>query len=303
VAYLDLTLLQLISTIAALYFITTALCDLTSKLGTGKLFSWVIVPTLTTLPETITSVVLALDGFDLAALYNLAYSAVFDVCIMLLYFAYRRLPAYPVMAMLLGLGVFGLVVSYGYIAHGYCCIDYVGAVILIIALLILTGLPALEPIRITISRRELGVNLVLTLFNLAALVMVSYELSLRVEAFAVKLGEEIAGVLAAYITSIPDALYAAVASEKLSVEEGLAELAACVIHDFCETPAIMAYAKTIELGQPVPVDMTLLVPVTIVVTGLLTVMLVKPRLMVDAKKILILLALFAVATLYGIGRI
>ena len=302
-ANLDLTLFQLISTVAALYFITTALCDLVDKIGAGKFFSWVVVPTLTTLPETITSVILAIDGFDLAALYNLVYSAVFDVCIMLLYFASKTLPRYPFVAMLIGITTFVTAALAGYELYGCFCLDYAAGVVLLIMLLVLTVLPGIESLEIKIGGRKLGVNLILVMFNLAALVLVSYELSLRVEAFAVKLGEDIAGVLAAYLTSIPDALYAAVASEKLSPEEGLAELAACVIHDFCETPAVMAMAKTITVGAPVTVDLNVFVPTAIVIAALLVVMLLPPRFRIDGKKTLILLSLFAVATIFGIGRV
>ena len=302
---MSMQILELISVCSALYFITAALCDLIDKLGSGRLFSWIIVPTLTTLPETITSVVLALGGYVLASIYNLLYSAVFDMCIMLTYFYCRKLPRYALYVILTSPLLFLLLCNANIIIEGYVGLGLWTGLAALAALLLLTGVPVIEKptTRIKIRDvRELIVNLVLVMFNLAALVATCLELSARVEALCAALGQNVGGLLAAYLTSIPDALYSAVATEKLSVDEGLAELSACICHDFLETPAVMAIVCYMS-GSGLVLNVNapeILIP-TLAIAGLAaTILFVKPRAHVDAKKVLILLTAFTLLTIFAI---
>lgn len=301
-------LIQLISIVSALYFVTAALCDSIEQIGAGRLFSWLIVPTISTLPETITSVILALDGYVIASIYNLIYSAIFDLCIMLTYFYCRKLPRYALYVIFLSPLLFYVLCNVNYLVDGYVGLGMWTGLAALAALLLMTGLPGIEKPVLKLETRDVRTiiaNTFLVLFNLVALVSISMDLTTRIEAICAKLGQDIGGLLAAYLTSLPDALYGAVATEKMSVNEGLAEIAACICHDFLEVPAVAAIVMALR-GMTLPINVNsiqIMVPTLAVVALAGVVLFVKPKAHVDAKKVFILLIGFVLLSLFAIWKV
>ncbi len=252
------------------------------RIGAGPLVSALIVPWLTTLPETVTTVKLAVSGYPVAGLYNAIYSAVIDFFIVVPLVASRRdlwrlYPAVVAAALFAALSIgFGayrepVVVSSPWLGGS-----------MLIATLVLSFLAGIGSYSIRLS----GQNLLNLASGMAALTFASWFYADYATLFTALIGNEaVAGVVNAYLTSVPDIIYAIVARG----ETGTAELAGCIIHDFLEAPGL-----ALALGKLVvsPFDVML----TLGFTGAATVFLIVPRKM----RLLYGATVFTVFTILGL---
>jgi len=211
------------------------------RLGIGPMASALVIPWLTTLPETITTVKLAASGYPVAGLYNAVYSAVIDL-FLVAPLIMRRREAWRLYPALLSAGLFAaLAVAYG--AHrGTVTISSPwlgsGMIVATMALSVLAGLGA-------VTTTMAGRNLLNLLSGLAALTFAAWYYAEYATMFAAMIGNQaLAGIVNAYLTSMPDIVYAIVAHES----SGLAELSGCIIHDFLEAPGFAAALGKLVVG-------------------------------------------------------
>ena len=208
-----------------------------SKIEGREGYTFSIYPWITTLPETITTLMLALRGYYTAALYNSVFSAVFDLAV--------------------GLGLVTLV--YGTIefrmtdlafvagvsAFAFAVLDLDGVIdvndgLMLYAILIFSIVYSIvrygafyeKPSKEDILRAFVG-------FVLLTVIGMWYYYN--VEALVNIVGEKIGGIISAVLTSIPDVIVMLIYGLKES--EAQAEMLGCIAHDFIEnvpTAAIIA---------------------------------------------------------------
>lgn len=222
-----LALLAMLQSLA-LWSISGSIEQSTRRLGSGPLFSALIIPWVTTLPETLVTVELVASGYPLAGLYNAVVSAVFDMFIVVPLVGLNRRILIP--ALVAPLPLLAL-----FLVHGGSVILIEGRLIGIAMLLLCILLCVIAGgTSFTIGNVSLQTLLEL-LSGLSALGFATIEFSNTVTALTAVIGNErLSGTIAAILTSLPDAIYALVARG----ESGLAELSGCIIHDFLETPAV-----------------------------------------------------------------
>ena len=242
----------------ALWSVAGSVGEYAKRLGSGLLVSGMIVPWLTTLPETIVTIKLASSGYPIAGLYNCVMSAVFDLFLIAPLIGYkgkeRLAPAVfaPVPLLLLAM------VHY---EGGKAVLEQAVEGVALLAIMFALSLAAsYGPATFNISFQ----GVLELLAALSALGFASIEFSNTVTALTAAIGSErLGGTLAAILTSLPDAIYAVRAGLKGSVEEAMAEISGCIIHDFLEAPAIaMIFSKLILYAQ----DILLLLAYTIAAT-------------------------------------
>lgn len=285
-----LSLLYFISTLCALWSLSTALQNAVEELGAGRLFSFFIVPWLTTFPETMTTVLLVRAGYPVAGLLNGVYSAVFDLFLVLpLLTLGQRVP----LGIFMPLSLVIVLVPFAWLFADLRLSTWWEGALLVALCIVLTLLPAL---REGIEKKELTPSqlaslLITAIASAVALVFTTMQYVSYIEALCAQLGQEIGGLLSAYLTSLPDAVYALVLREEGAVEEAIGELWACVIHDYTENfgfAPLFGGVVTASLTDVV-VAITVLLAFIIVVTA--------RRLVVDNVARLALASLFIVFTI------
>jgi len=288
-----LTLLYFVSTLCAMWSLSSALQNAVEQLGAGRLFSFFIVPWLTTFPETLTTIMLVRAGYPIAGLFNGVFSAVFDLFLVL---PLLTLGQRVVLGLFMPLGLGLVLIPFTVLFLDLKLSAWWEGAILVAVCVVLTLLPALKG---GFEKRELSapqlVSLILTIVaSVIALVFTTLQYVSYVESMCAQLGEEIGGILSAYLTSLPDAVYALVLREEGEVEEAIGELWACVVHDFTEN---FGFAPL--FGGVVTTTMTDIV-LSIAVILAFVIAVATRRLVIDEYARLALFGLFAAFTVTAI---
>lgn len=291
---------------AALYFLSELMSRSAESIAahyrlSPAVFFWCIIPWITTLPETWTSIALVLRGYTTAAVLNALYSAVFDclVVVPLAALKERRLEFPPQVIPYIVATVIAAT------AFSACIGSFVGMVVLkeaVLLFLIFTALQfiAITPLPVTPSR-YFAPTLSIVLFtvsSVATALLLQFMYVPAVERLCSLLGQKIGGILSAVATSLPDVLVAVITGLEV---EGIVELSSCVVHDFIETLPLMVIIPSIVLGHPVVVHVpkpftTILV--AIVTTTVFTVYCMTGREVTTGEATLMLLVAIAITLLY-----
>jgi len=225
-------IIQLVVAVALMYLVGEF-----TKVEGKEGFTFSIYPWVTTLPETITTALLAVSGYYTAALYNSVFSAVFNMAvgIGLVAIVYGVVEfKLTDLAALAALSAFVFVVADidGIINFNDGLMLYV-----FLAFTIIYSIARYGMFRKRITTEE-ALKIVGGLLALAAIGVWYYK---NVEALIPFVGEKIGGLLSACLTSVPDVIVALIYG--LSEPEAQAELLGAIAHDFIEnvpTAAIVA---------------------------------------------------------------
>jgi Ca2+/Na+ antiporter len=252
----------LVALTALMYYISR-FTEIKGNIG----YAYVVYPWITTFPETLVSVITAVFGYPVTAIWNSVFSATFDAAVVFGVSGIRKgkvvfRPVKLVVPTVIGGFIFAsLLVDYS--------VSVFDGFILYIYLI------AVSTIAITVygfridARKE---NLVRHILGLFAIAIAAVVFSFYVMALASLINQKIAGVVAACLTSIPDLVVAAVIDSEVSQ----AEILGCITHDFAEnmaTAAIVAgiFGKEIVDANPLltamVTSMTMVVLIATTVDG------------------------------------
>jgi len=214
-----------------MYFITE-LTKIEGKEG----FTFSIYPWVTTLPETITTLLLAVGGYYTAALYNSVFSAVFDLAV-----------AVGLVAIVYGTVEFRLtdlaaIAAVSAIVFAVTDIDGVidfNDGLMLYAFLAFTILYSVMRYGM-FRKRPRAVEALRVVGGLIGLAILGFLYYMNVEVLVVAVGEKLGGIISALLTSIPDVIVALVYG--LSESEAQAELLGAIAHDFIENVPTAAIA-------------------------------------------------------------
>jgi len=234
------------------------------RLRIGYVTALLFVPFFVTLPELVTCIVLAQHGYGLASFMNAVFSVVMDLCftyalfVLMYYYVSRKvllytqpqiitLPnAYMVIGLLPPLVLTCMIFDFDKLAiesklvmddlwDGVILLStYIFALVLPVAYMLATRR---GQIKIVLPQYESYVpawrDITIFIISLFSLMFLSYEFAERMDIVCSLLGQKVGGVLAAYLTSIPDAMYALAAfSPRVEeVKESLIELWSSSFHD------------------------------------------------------------------------
>lgn len=215
--------IQLIAAAALMYLVSEW-----SKVEGTEGYTFSLYPWITTLPETITTVMLALSGYYVAALYNSVFSAVFDLAVGL-----------GIVALLYGPVEFRIVDLVGIAAASalvFCITDIDGIItfgegLMLYAVLFFAIAYSIARYGL-LKRRATHEDIFKTVVGLVLLAMLGFWYYMNVEALIPYLGEKLGGIVSAVLTSLPDVVVAAVYG--LMESEAQAELVGAIMHDFVE---------------------------------------------------------------------
>lgn len=197
-------------------------------------YMFTVYPWLTTAPETITTTIYALRGYYVTAIANSVYSATFD---MFAAFGLATLIHGDNDVKVTDLGVIaalsaclfllldfdgGITRLDGYLLYGVLVASMVYS-------LARYGFPRIRPDPWTVFRVVIG---------LAGLGIVSFYLAFFVEALIPYLGEFLAGIISAALTSLPDLVVSIIYGITSSYSQ--AQILGCIAHDFIENVATAA---------------------------------------------------------------
>jgi len=218
---------------AALMYLVTELTKVEGREG----FTYSIYPWITTLPETVTTVLLATGGFYTAALYNSVFSAVFDLAVGLglVAIAYR-----VVEFRLVDLAALSSIAAFAFIAADLDGLITLNEGLMLYAFLAFTIMYSIAKYGM-FRGRITGYDALRIVAGLLVLGALGFWYYKNVEALIPYVGEKLGGIISAVLTSIPDVIVALVYG--LSEPEAQAELLGAVAHDFIEnvpTAAIVA---------------------------------------------------------------
>lgn len=222
--------LLLIAT-AVLFYLTVRLTEI--KDGEG--FSFVVYPWITTLPETLVTLMYFLGGYTTAGLLNSVFSATFDyfVVVGLSAVLHSTIVIADIFLVIMCL-VSGLAFSFTILDSQLTVVDSV-MLYAILFVMLLYGIRKM-------GRPKPSYGLIGLVAGLALSTPLSYMIYLSGEGLIGVLGEKYVGVLSAVVTSIPDLIVALV----LGLDsDALASLLGCIAHDFVEnipTAVIIASA-------------------------------------------------------------
>jgi Ca2+/Na+ antiporter len=197
-------------------------------------YMFTVYPWLTTAPETITTTIYALKGYYVTAIANSVYSATFDTFAA---FGLATLIHGDNEVKVTDLGVIAVLSACLFLLldfdGGISRLDgYVLLGVLLSSMvysLIRYGFPRIRPDPWTVFRIVIG---------LAGLGIVSFYLAYFVEALIPYLGEFLAGIVSAALTSLPDLIVATIYGVTTSYSQ--AQILGCIAHDFIESVAIAA---------------------------------------------------------------
>jgi Ca2+/Na+ antiporter len=197
-------------------------------------YMFTVYPWLTTAPETITTTIYALKGYYVTAIANAVYSATFD---MFAAFGLATLIHGDNEVRVTDLGVIAALSACLFLVldmdGGISRLDgYVLLGVLLSSMvysLARYGFPRTRLDPWTVFRIVIG---------LAGLGIVSFYLAFFVEALIPYLGEFLAGIVSAALTSLPDLVVATIYGITTSYSQ--AQIFGCIAHDFIENVAIAA---------------------------------------------------------------
>ena len=197
-------------------------------------YMFTVYPWLTTAPETITTTIYALKGYYVTAIANSVYSATFD---MFAAFGLATLIHGDNEVRVTDLGVIAVLSACLFLVldmdGGISRLDgYVLLGVLLSSMvysLARYGFPRIRLDPWTVFRVVIG---------LAGIGIVSFFMSSFVEALIPYLGEFLAGIVSAALTSLPDLIVAAIYFITTSYSQ--AQIFGCIAHDFIENVAIAA---------------------------------------------------------------
>ena len=229
-------------------------------------YAFTVYPWVTTLPETLVSTVAAINGYHVTSIWNAVFSATFDAAAVYGVSGIRSArpiqfrPVGLLIPTVLGGLIFAILLMPdgklnlfdGFILYGY--------LITVTAVAI-----AMYGFRVRVVRGALISHVV----SLVATAGIALVFSYYVMALADLVGQRLAGVVAASLTSVPDIIEAVVYGIESDVAQ--AEVLGCIMHDFAEnmaTAAVVAGFYGVDVVDANPVLTSLAVAMTIV--GLVT---------------------------------
>jgi len=340
-----ITLAEVVALTFLIWMNCSVIVNYARKLRVGYVTSLFLVPFFVTLPEVVTSTVLAGNGLGLAGFINAIFSVVMDLCFTFALFtvAYYRvcrkvlleqcprieLPrAYLAIVTLPPLVTACMYVDWTRmrIVNPPALNDPLDPILLLVAYCLILAVPCVlyllkhrhEIVETVITaEQEVGFvaswyDAVILVLSLVSLFFLSYQFAERMDIVCTVLGQKAGGILSAYLTSIPDAMYSLAAfSPRLDeVKESLVELWGSATHDMTRNigfPALLyAYHITIlgVTGGPVIGNPpTILAMWIAVLTWALTHAIAGKRehkLVATTKTATILLTVFAVCTAIGL---
>jgi Ca2+/Na+ antiporter len=197
-------------------------------------YMFTVYPWLTTAPETITTTMYALKGYYVTAIANAVYSATFD---MFAAFGLATLIHGDNEVRVTDLGVIAALSACLFLVldmdGGISRLDgYVLLGVLLASMgysLARYGFPRIRLDPWTVFRIVIG---------LAGIGIVSFYLAFFVESLITYLGEFLAGIVSAALTSLPDLVVATIYGITTSYSQ--AQILGCIAHDFIENAAIAA---------------------------------------------------------------
>ena len=319
------------------------------QLRIGYATALFFVPFFVTLPELVTCVVLAQHGFGLASFMNAVYSVVMDLCFtyalfVLMYYRVCRkwlmytqcepvvLPnAYMVIGLLPPLVLVCMVFDFDRLAIEPRLVmdDLVDGLVLLMTYIFALVVPVVYMLATQRSKLKTALpqhetfaptarKIFLFIVSLLSLLFLSQQFAERMDIVCSLLGEKAGGVLAAYLTSIPDAMYALAAfSPRVEeVKESLVELWSSSFHDLTRNISVpvLLYATGTTLfglaGGPLEANLATVLAMFIAVYAWLighrinAPALVSPRkarlLVATPRTSVVLLTAFAVCTAIGL---
>ena len=223
-------------------------------------FTFSVYPWITTFPETLTTALLAISGYTVAAFYNSVFSAIFDAAVAFGLVALTRgVVRFKLVDLALLAGVAGIAFVFTDLDG---VIDLSDAVLLYCMLIVLTtySIAKYGWGRFTRSDAFKAVA------GVALLALVGYWYYQNVEAMIPFIGERFGGIISAVLTSIPDLIVAVVYGLEDSVSQ--AEIVGCIAHDFIENIPTAALVATLVAGRPLtdadPTSTAVVVAITVV---------------------------------------
>ena len=302
-------LLDFFWTLFTLYILSQSLVSQVYSLGYGRVFTFIVIPWVTTGPETISAILMLLKGYPVACLFNCVYSAVFDLflvtpLIALSIIVKHRVPiqldSKPWITLLIVafiFAIFGLDLKISTIVEGS----------ILTALVSVTVLPLIwyglnEHFRRSEEVRTPSQTIVyiVTLFvTLYAFGVTAYRFGELASNLANFIPQEWAGLWVAYLTSLPDALYAWFVSVE-EIEDAIGELWSCVIHDYTEGIGLPVIASKLAGVTYVLVFSLSQYAVAIAVPVLAFAVLLMNRFKLDSRYVMASIPLFIALTIYSL---
>lgn len=334
---------ELLALVFLIWLNCSVVVSFARSLRIGYVASLLFVPFFVTMPELITSTVLAQYGYGLASFMNAIYSVVMDLCFTFALFtiAYYKTcrnilliqcprielpPAYAVIALMPIVVTACMFTDFPdlKIRTVPALTDLADAIVLLALYTFIVVAPSIY--YLAVHRREVVEiieesekritfvpayrQVVLFIISLISLFFLSYQFAERMDIVCTVLGQKVGGIIAAYLTSIPDAMYALAAfSPRLEeVKESLVELWGSSIHDLTRNIAVpvLLYAAGLNLmgltGGPVEADIATLAAMWIATLGWTITHLAEGRgtVVATSRTAGILLTLFALCTIIGI---
>lgn len=230
--------LEFFTLLFALWSLAYGIQSSCEQLGVTRFVTIFMIPWLTTLPETVSTVMLALRGFSLAGALTFAGSAFFDLFLAFTILGYRHEVTRAMILVKIASLPLILALLFNY-RNGVFTVSGMWLGLLLIALcVVFTLIPALGEkfFAPRLTRAQLLATIITLISSIIAFTYMCISYAQIVESFCHLIPESWAGVLNAYMTSLPDAIYAGAVREAGRVDEAIGELWSCVIHDYTETP-------------------------------------------------------------------
>jgi len=223
-------------------------------------YAFTVYPWVTTLPETLVSTVAAINGYHVTSIWNAVFSATFDAAAVYGVSGIRSArpirfkPVGLLIPVVLGGFIFAILLMPdgklnlfdGFILYGYLIAVTAAAI-------------AMYGFRVRVDRGTVS-----HLVSLVATAGIGLVFSYYVMALADLVGQRLAGVVAAALTSMPDIIEAVVYGIESDVAQ--AEVLGCIVHDFAEnmaTAAIVAGLFGVDVVDANPVLTALVTATTI----------------------------------------
>jgi Sodium/calcium exchanger protein. len=223
-------------------------------------YAFTVYPWVTTLPETLVSTVAAINGYHVTSIWNAVFSATFDAAVVYGVSGVRSArpirfkPVGLLIPVVLGGFIFAILLMPdgklnlfdGFILYGYLIAVTAAAI-------------AMYGFRVRVDRGTVS-----HLVSLVATAGIGLVFSYYVMALADLVGQRLAGVVAAALTSMPDIIEAVVYGIESDVAQ--AEVLGCIVHDFAEnmaTAAIVAGLFGVDVVDANPVLTALVTATTI----------------------------------------
>lgn len=224
--------IQLVLAVVLMYLVGEA-----TKVEGKEGFTFSIYPWITTLPETMTTALLAISGYYTAALYNSVFSAVFDIAVGLGLVAI----VYGVVEFrLTDLAALAAVSAFAFVVADIDGVIDLNDGLLLYAFLVFSIVYSVAKYGM-FRKRLSAIDTLKIAAGLLALAAIGVWYYRNVEALCNIVGEKLGGIVSAVLTSLPDVIVAVVYG--LSEPEAQAEVLGAVAHDFIEnvpTAAIVA---------------------------------------------------------------